>query len=180
MKHCSYTNQHPRLTELCLGCRMKRCRGICDEYCELYSDLFKPMPKRVCKAIPYDYPITIDGITRPMREWADEKGINYQMLYGRIVKHGMTPEQAIAKGPGKPGKLYEYCGETRSLAEWSWIYHIRVETIKERLKCGWTLEEALETPPRARRRGRKEAERGTDICRDGATADGIPASEPPL
>lgn len=42
----------------------------------------------------------------------------------------------------------EYKGERKPLAEWAEIKGMRRKTLRERLKMGWTVERALETPIR--------------------------------
>lgn len=42
-------------------------------------------------------------------------------------------------------------GETHTITEWAELLGIKKTTIKERLKCGWTDEQALTTPVRKRK-----------------------------
>lgn len=42
--------------------------------------------------------------------------------------------------------MIEYCGEVKSISEWSKIKMISRNTIIKRLKMGWSIEKALNTP----------------------------------
>jgi hypothetical protein len=44
-----------------------------------------------------NHPITINGITRNILEWAQEKGINHQTISQRIHVYGWSPEKAVTK-----------------------------------------------------------------------------------
>lgn len=51
-------------------------------------------------------------------------------------------------------KSLEYNGQTKTFSEWSEITGINKETIKQRIRTGWSSEKALETP--VRKRSKKE------------------------
>lgn len=40
-------------------------------------------------------PITINGVTKPLHQWARESPIKYETIKGRIYKYGWSPEKAI-------------------------------------------------------------------------------------
>ncbi len=48
----------------------------------------------------------------------------------------------------KTSRFIEHNGETKTLVEWCEIYKLSHTTIIDRLKTGWSVKEALETPPR--------------------------------
>lgn len=43
-------------------------------------------------------------------------------------------------------KLYEYNGEVHSAAEWAEIKNMKLPTLRNRLRHGWSIEESLERP----------------------------------
>ena len=48
--------------------------------------------------------VTIDGVTRTLKEWSRETGIDYSRLYQRIFRLGWDPKRAITERPrlGRP------------------------------------------------------------------------------
>ena len=44
-------------------------------------------------------------------------------------------------------RLYELAGEQRLLVDWAKLADVEHETVRSRLRVGWTLDEALGTPP---------------------------------
>lgn len=88
--------------------------------------------------------IEINGIKKTISEWAEESGIPATTIFARIKKYNYTPSQAVftpVYQPVKDGIIYN--GEMLSRAEWSRRTGIKSTTIDRRLKCGWTVEEAL-------------------------------------
>lgn len=51
-------------------------------------------------------------------------------------------------------QIIEYRGQIHTIADWSKITGLSRETIRRRLKNGWTIQEALDTPPIPRGYGR--------------------------
>lgn len=41
--------------------------------------------------------VTLNGVTKLLVEWAEELGIPYQTLYGRIYRRGWPVERALSK-----------------------------------------------------------------------------------
>lgn len=91
----------------------------------------------------------IDGEAHTVGEWARVRGIRYNTLKSRIAR-GMSLAEALAVGPGVWGKTaarYTVDGVTRTAAEWAELYGIKADTLRERLRRGLTIVEALERGP---------------------------------
>lgn len=91
----------------------------------------------------------VDGEAHTLREWSRVRGISYETLKGRI-KRGMSLAEALAEGPGVWGKVparYVVDGVERTVGEWAELYGIKADTLRERLRRGLTIAEALERGP---------------------------------
>jgi len=91
------------------------------------------------------------GETKTFAEWSEDprltgKEITQGRLSGRI-SYGWDIEKAMTT-PGMPKKLITYQGESRSMMEWSRRLGATKQNniVSKRLRCGWTLEEALSIP----------------------------------
>ena len=98
------------------------------------------------------------GEARSLREWTEDPRcrVSYQTLWGRIYD-GMDAETAISTPPQEVrrtayGETVEAFGERRTLAEWLEDGRAAAsrDTVVERYRQGWPLEEALTTPPGGR------------------------------
>lgn len=72
----------------------------------------------------------------------------YSTMYFRIIKRGMTVEQALAVPEKKKSEKYLWNGEMMTAFEMAKDEMARVggSTIQKRIKKGWTIEEAVCTP----------------------------------
>ena len=116
--------------------------------------------------------ITINNVTHTMSEWCLINNVSVDAACKRIELYGWNPEKAVTtpirqyEKYGKYSrkrivderKLYgvkwrelkiEYNGETHNAVEWSKITGIGDETIRWRLKNGWSIEKALTRPVKA-------------------------------
>lgn len=72
-----------------------------------------------------------------------------------------SPPRERRLAPGQPGKrgrkaeLVEFRGKTQTLDKWAADTGIAVDTIRCRLKRGWTMEQALTRPSRTKRAARE-------------------------
>lgn len=100
--------------------------------------------------------ITFKGETKYLSEWAAEIGLSASGLYQRLHSYGWSVEKALTtinkKGRTTSNKV-TFNGNTLTLAEWSEKTGIPQMTIYHRLyKYGWSEEEALTKPVRAKRK----------------------------
>jgi hypothetical protein len=94
--------------------------------------------------------ITINGVTKNAKEWADGAGIKWSTFQRRIDVYGFTPEEALSC----PVKSHEnhfkdgvtVNGTTKSLEEWGREYGIAGDRIARRLLAGWDPEKAVSAP----------------------------------
>jgi hypothetical protein len=62
-----------------------------------------------------------------------------------------SPSDDPAAQPHHRGEVLTWNGETLTLVEWSQRTGIRVKTLLQRCRKGWTVEQVLTTPPGAER-----------------------------
>lgn len=93
--------------------------------------------------------VTLDGITKPLSAWRKVYGIQPTTVLYRI-KHGWTLEEALTTPvqtePLDDSPLVTLHDETKHLNQWRTVYGLKRTTVDERLKRGWTIEQALMTP----------------------------------
>lgn len=106
---------------------------------------------------------SLDGKTLCLKDWANEVGISYQSICGRL-RRGWSLRDALTipmygygrgkhkvRGPelrSEPTRyrMLEYNGKTQSMADWSRELGLKAPTICYRLKHGWSVSAALSTP----------------------------------
>lgn len=97
---------------------------------------------------------SINGEARTTSEWARHLGINLNTLLWRCRSHGSL-EAAVAMGgahpPGRKPLVIEFEGTGRTVKEWAERTGLEPVTIHNRLRQGWTVQEALTSPSGARR-----------------------------
>lgn len=93
------------------------------------------------------------------RDWALENGYKEGLTIERIdVNKGYCPENCCWIPKGKQSNntrrtiVIEFNGKKQNLAEWSMETGIAYTTLFNRIKKGWSVEDALTTPPRTRRK----------------------------
>lgn len=77
------------------------------------------------------------------------KELKQSVIVGRINQHGWSVEDAITIPPKKYGLLYEYQGKLYNTKELAQIYpqnHLENHDITDRLRAGWSVEDAVEKP----------------------------------
>jgi hypothetical protein len=85
--------------------------------------------------------ITHGGRTMTIRDWADESGIAYHVLYSRYFLLGQGGHALFQEvRPISNGKVFEYQGESHSLSEWSRKLGIPAMTLIRRQHRGDTGE----------------------------------------
>lgn len=101
-------------------------------------------PDELAKPTNYGRLVTLDGVARPIDEWALIKGVNKSTVRHRLAR-GWSVEDAFAMA-SEPIRMLTYQGETMSIAQWAQRVGINQNCIRNRLKRGWTVEDALTTP----------------------------------
>lgn len=86
-------------------------------------------------------------------EWAMNHGYKDNLTIDRINNdRGYSPDNcrwSTRKQQGRNRRsnhLISYNGEIKTLTEWAEQLQVSCDLLRDRLKCGWTVEEALETP----------------------------------
>lgn len=121
--------------------------------------------------------LTYQGETRTVAEWSKMTGIHSATIMTRI-KRGRTIEEALTPGRAKrtkptkaqrldfrmprnkgakPRKLTErakqftYAGQSKTLSQWAVDRDVNFYTLRNRIRKGWTIEEALTTSTRKKK-----------------------------
>jgi hypothetical protein len=91
--------------------------------------------------------VTVNGETRAAADWGDETGVKYKTIVDRI-DHGVSAEDAIAlKRYGmRRHERYDYNGQSLTLEEWAPIVGASKVVLYQRLRKGWTVEQAFSSP----------------------------------
>jgi hypothetical protein len=102
--------------------------------------------------------ITLDGQTKQLAEWAELLGVNRRLIQCRVAKGfnsiaDMKPryKRAGIRSSSK-GVYVTVDGVTLKLTEWAKKTGIGRTTIAQRVKYGWSIEDAVSTPKNTRLR----------------------------
>jgi len=105
-----------------------------------------------------------NGKSQPLSDWAREYGFDPRYIQTRVNTQGWSLERALLtpvtidhKGEKNPrykhAKRWEYNGKSQPLSDWIKEYGINKTTLNFRIKeLGWSLERALLTPVKTRRK----------------------------
>lgn len=88
-------------------------------------------------------PITFNGKTQTLAEWARELDMDMVTLHKRL-KHGWTIEATLSISIKPHHRVLTYNGQTRNLTEWAKFLGINASSLKERLDK-WPMGRALST-----------------------------------
>lgn len=95
---------------------------------------------------------TLGTETKTALEWEAELGIPARVLQYRRSS-GWSDEKALTRPyyPGRGGRnrevrLFEYKGRMQSIVDWSKETGVKYNLLQDRLRSGWTMTEAIETP----------------------------------
>jgi hypothetical protein len=83
--------------------------------------------------------LEIDGVIKPLKQWTQERGINYIAAYKRI-KRGLVGEAVLKEvTPSKRvnASLLTINNKTQSVTEWSREIGVPTSTIHNRILNGW-------------------------------------------
>lgn len=107
---------------------------------------------------------TLNGITKPLGDWARVCGVPYKILEQRVARDKMPLAEAMAKpvtrsrkgintGPEHAKYVIEYEGEKYSISQFAKKLGYKESLVRERLYLrGWSLEDTIKTPPNGRRK----------------------------
>lgn len=92
----------------------------------------------------------------PFKEWAVNNGYTDELTLDRInVNKGYSPENCRwvtykVQGSNRSNNhIVVIRGESKTLQQWCELYSIKHNTVLQRLKYGWCIEEAITTPVRS-------------------------------
>ena len=88
--------------------------------------------------------LTLDGVTKPLRIWADETGIEWNVIRMRVNHLGWSHKRALTTPVGAGNKMIEYQGRIQSLSAWCHELGLKPSRTQARLgKLGWSVEKAF-------------------------------------
>lgn len=122
------------------------------KYFKIYENLFNVV--KLESNIQKDKYVYKGKTYNNLREIEKEFNITKGLLHHRINKMNLTLEEAIERPVAKVGrgaskkseKKFNYDGELFTLTELSDLSGLRKDTLYRRLKRGWSVKEAIETP----------------------------------
>ena len=99
-----------------------------------------------------------NGETHTIIEWSCLTMIDTNKIIYRLKK-GMSLDKVLCKSLPKDSEtVLEYKGIKKNISQWAKDKGMNVHTIAQRIRNGWTVEQALETPlvpPKERRADNK-------------------------
>lgn len=104
--------------------------------------------------------LTHQGKTQPLRVWAEEYGLSYSTLKNRIDR-GWDAETALTSGRyvyGRRNRVADDQGEKISVTELARRKGIKPQIVCDRLRRGWSLDDAINSPIRQQRNLRQDEE----------------------
>ncbi len=78
-----------------------------------------------------------------LSEIAEKTGFNYELLIGRVLGLGKTPEEAISLGESQV-KFYDYNGESKTISDWARNLGVHNARLYWYIKQGLSIEEAVQ------------------------------------
>ena len=97
--------------------------------------------------------VTLDGQTKTLSEWAEDLGVNRRLIQSRLAGGAnsvsdMKPKTTQSRGSfkSKKGNYVTVNGITLKITEWAKRSGIAHSTISQRVKYGWSIEDAVSTP----------------------------------
>lgn len=89
--------------------------------------------------------LTIDNITKPVKEWCEIFGINYRTFKTRTYQRGWDPVRALKQSTTEVNRI-AIEGITKPISEWCAIYGISRAGYRRRLSRGFSPEQAITIP----------------------------------
>ncbi len=90
--------------------------------------------------------IEFQGETKTLQDWANQIGATKNALWARLEVHKWTVEDALTVPFIKYNTGVTFRSRTMPMAAWAKETGLPRETIRSRLRLGWTAERALTTP----------------------------------
>lgn len=119
--------------------RINNNKGYCAENCKWSTQSEQQNNKSSCRYL------AIDGVTKTIRQWSKETGINPATIAHRLNR-GISPEIAIKDRQNRCHRIITIDGESKRLAEWARASGINQSTIALRIKKGMNHKDAVFMP----------------------------------
>ena len=103
--------------------------------------------------------LTFRGETKLLVEWAEQYGLKRLTLHQRLYGYGWTLEKALTTPTGATHAGYRMLTlgeEVMTLTAWAKRLGLSPRTLQQRLRDGWTVEEALTRPATPGKRDMKQ------------------------
>lgn len=91
--------------------------------------------------------LTINGTTKPVKQWCKEYSLNYHTFKSRTYLRGMDPKKALEL-PTTLASTLTIDGETKTISEWCAANKVKTPTYYKRVRNGWAPEEAITAAPK--------------------------------
>ena len=94
-------------------------------------------------------PVTYNGKTQTVSEWARETGIGFTTIIARLNRNYPIEDvfsKTKVKGGNSPTKILVHNGRQQTIAQWAAEIGIPKSILKKRLKAGISLDRALQNP----------------------------------
>jgi hypothetical protein len=95
--------------------------------------------------------ITYKNKTLNFRQWCTKLGLieKEKTLFARYRRYGWSIEKTFTEPINTSrNRILTFKGESKTLAQWAKIFNLRRDTLWRRLKSGWSIKKAFETPTR--------------------------------
>ena len=116
--------------------------------------------------------ITYRGQTLTLAQWSDKTGLPVTTIRQR-VKYGWPPAAVLTtparfRSTNNADAILTHNGETLPIEEWAKRLGIKPHSLRNRLRKGWSIEEALTTPCLVLQRPSRTHDRGegSDLAAD--------------
>lgn len=149
--------EHPELIKFCQNCTSPDCkRGICEKYKEKYREVWGIQTiKRKRGQRVVNQMFEAFGESHTIKEWAGKSGIPYDALYHRFNSRHWDIEEALTTPTGTRN-LITIDGETHTATEWMGICKMPRGSYYKRIREGWSVRDALFTPPPGHKKRREK------------------------
>lgn len=103
--------------------------------------------------------LEFDGQALTIAQWSKKTGIPYDTIRARY-RYGWPTEEILRtalhshtreRKPDKNSRYLVYAGQKKTIAQWARLLDINYDTLRGRLRYGWSVERALEEPEARRR-----------------------------